>query len=202
MIMSDLSAKIDQTEQHINERLAEFSEAQKLDYYRRVSLAHSAYSQYSNAEMYRKVYEGTSKHHTDTEFLKFIPFGAVAAILIDWLFFNFSGWSIGVTILLLPICAGISALSMQSNDERAFRVSYWMHEKVKAGSLAAQSGAGLYEIKKAYTINEEYVSPNIKEIKTDDDALAFSGEKEDAAQLQWNKIYLAIQSSIDKTRTS
>jgi hypothetical protein len=199
--MSDLSAKIDQTEQYIQERLTEFSEAQKLDYYRRVSLAHSAYSQYSNAEMYRNLYENTSKYRTDGEFLKFIPIGAIAAILIDWLFFNFSGWSIGVTILLLPICAGISTLSMQFKDERAFRVSYWMHENIKAGSLAAQSGVGLYEIKKAYTINEEYVSPNIKEIKTDDDALAFSGEKEYAAQLQWNKIYLAIQGAIDKTRT-
>ena len=146
--------------------------------------------------------ENTSKYRSDTEFLKFIPIGAAAAILIDWLFFNFSGWSIGVTILLLPICAGISALSMQSKDERAFRVSYWMHEKVKAGSLAAQSGVGLYEIKKAHTINEEYVSPNIKEIKTDDDALVLSGEKEDAVQLQWNKIYLAIQSAIDKTQTN
>jgi hypothetical protein len=144
----------------------------------------------------------TSQYRADTELLKFIPIGAVAAILIDWLFFDFSGWSIGVTILLLPICAGISSLSMQSKDERAFRVSYWMHEKVKAGSLAAQSGVGLYEIQKVYTINEEFVSPNIKEIKTDDDALAFSGEKEDAAQLQWNKIYLAIQSAIDKTRTN
>lgn len=194
--MTDIAAKIQQTEQYVKERLAEFSEAQKLDYYRRVGLAHAAYNEYANAEMYRKVYENSSKKQIDADLIKFIPFGSIAALLIDWFFFNFSGWSIGVVILLVPICIGISTLSLQSSDERAFRVSYWMHEAIKAGSLATQSGVGLYEIKKVYKIREEYESPNIKEINTNDDVLAVSGEQEDAAQLQWNKIYLGIQSRV------
>lgn len=195
--MKNIPIKIQETDQEIKRRLSELSEAKTIDYHRRVSLAHAAYSEYKNAAMFRKSYENASKKVHDVEFMKFTLFGSAIALFFDWFFFNFSGWSIGVVIVLIPICFGINTILVQLSDTRAFRVSHWMHEENKAGSLAIQSGAGMYEINKVYRIEEEFASENIKEINTHDDALAFSGEKEDAAQLQWNKIYLRILGLIE-----
>jgi len=192
VFMKDIPTKILETEQLIKNSLLELSEAKKIDYYRRVSLAHTAYNNYKNAEMYRQVYENSSKQINDIDLLKFLLFGSVVALLMDWYFFSFSGWSIGVVILLIPVCASGTIILLQLQDSSTFMVSHWMHERFKADSLATQSGAGMYEINKIYRIEEDYKSENIKEINTDQDALDFSGEKEGAVQLQWNKIYIRI----------
>lgn len=190
--MNDIPTKISETEQYIKSGLLELSEAQRIDYHRRVSLAHAAYNEYKNAEMYRQVCENSAKRISNPIFFKFTFFGSVIALLTDWYFSSFSGWSVGVVMLLLPICYGTDIILMQLRDSRAFMVSHWMHEKHKAGSLAQQSGAGMYEISKIYKIEDEFKSENIKEINTHEDALDFSGEKEDAIQLQWNKICIRI----------
>jgi hypothetical protein len=190
--MKDMPTKISETEQYIKNALLELSEAKRIDYHRRVSLAQTAYNDYKHAEIYRQVYENSAKRVNDLYFLKFILFGSIVALLIDWYFFSFLGWSIGVVILLIPICFGTTKILMNLEDSQAFMVSYWVHEKTKASSLAIHSGAGMYEINKIYRIEEEFKSENIKEINTEEDAVNFSGEKEDAIQLQWNKIYIRI----------
>lgn len=190
--MSDISTKILEAEQDIKNRISELSEAQKIDYYRRISLAHSAYNDYRHAEMFRKLYENSSKTINNTDLMKFALFGSVVALLIDWYFFGFIGWSVGVAILLIPVCFGSTTILMQFRDSKAFMVSHWMHEKNKASSLANQSGAGMYDINKVYRIEEEFESDKLKEINAAEDALTLSGEKEDAAELQWKIIYIRI----------
>lgn len=200
--MTDTATRVSKTNQDIKDRLAALSEAQKLDYQRRVGLAHSAYNEYANAEMYRVVYENAAENHLRVNWMKFFFFGSIVALLIDWFFFNFVGWSWGVAIVLLPVCFGVSVITGELADARAYRTSQWMHEAIKAGSLATQSGVGLYEIKKVYKVEKEFESPNIKEINSEEESFVYAVEKDDAVQLQWNKVYLGILSAIDKTRTN
>jgi len=193
--VTELGNKVRDDDALIKERISSLSEALRIDYYRRMDLARAAFrAGYMTEIMLTKSQKWESELY-DVNLLKYALGACALLVAIDYVLFNFIGWSIAAIPILVLIAYGFTLIFRVIVDEKKLQVNHWNHESLQSSAMAEAAGISSYDFKDLYDTSE--LLKDEPEVLTEGDNERRSWVKSYTESNLWNKVKFKVLESTE-----